>query len=367
VSNSRFQPAVAILCLLTAPLAFGHYRNTRLIPTLAKAPRLDGDLSDFASALSLKSLDEPKTSSAFTAKVAYHGTSLFLAVAVSDERVTAGDILNVALYFPGAGTTARGYTYRFAADGKRAPAPDSGTPGFANGLIDAAIQKTTKGLAFELALPARALPRFPAWDPVVLELCLTYEDRDQVAGAPTVISNCKNGSMVEDALRFPDGFRRSLKLDPPQAVVGIEGRDKGWVGFARLHYPAWISCDVELTPELLKTFLLDEVREPTQSKISLPARMKLPDGRPIYSVLTGKDPFAAETGCNAETELRLGLYVIKDRTAGRVLEWPAATCILGRTISVVLDDQGALTLGYSNGATINFIWSNDHFERTEIG
>jgi hypothetical protein len=34
---------------------------------------------------------------------------------------------------------------------------------------------------------------------------------------------------------------------------------------------------------------------------------------------------------------------------------------------VVLDGEGALTLGYASGATIDFIWSGDHFERTEIG
>jgi hypothetical protein len=32
-----------------------------------------------------------------------------------------------------------------------------------------------------------------------------------------------------------------------------------------------------------------------------------------------------------------------------------------------MDEEGSLTIGYSNGTTTNFAWSGDHFERTEIG
>jgi hypothetical protein len=65
--------------------------------------------------------------------------------------------------------------------------------------------------------------------------------------------------------------------------------------------------------------------------------------------------------------LRPGLYLVTGKTALRVLEWPAATCALGRAASMELDEEGALAIGYSNGATMNFAWSGNHFERTELG
>ena len=51
----------------------------------------------------------------------------------------------------------------------------------------------------------------------------------------------------------------------------------------------------------------------------------------------------------------------------RALEWPASTCAVGRASSIELDEQGALTIGYSSGSTSGFTWSHDHFERTELG
>jgi len=95
--------------------------------------------------------------------------------------------------------------------------------------------------------------------------------------------------------------------------------------------------------------------------------MSLPDGRILLSILTGNDPFFAEGQCNPQSELRLGLYLVQGRTARRALEWPAASCALGRASSVVLEDDGVLTIGYSSGATATFAWSGDHFERTGIG
>ena len=50
-----------------------------------------------------------------------------------------------------------------------------------------------------------------------------------------------------------------------------------------------------------------------------------------------------------------------------MLECPAATCALGRATSVVLDDDGSLTIGYSGGTIATYSWSTDHFERTEYG
>jgi hypothetical protein len=122
-----------------------------------------------------------------------------------------------------------------------------------------------------------------------------------------------------------------------------------------------------MTSELLRTFFLEQVHDPVAARISLPARMRLPNGLQLAAILTGSDPFSEGGGCNPENELKMGIYVLKGRTARNVLEWPAASCKLGRASSVVLDNEGALSVAYAGGATVNFIWSGDHFERTEIG
>ncbi len=173
--------------------------------------------------------------------------------------------------------------------------------------------------------------------------------------------------MQGELLSLPDAFRRSLKIDPPADVVALEGREHGWVGYALLHYPIWITAERPLTPELLRTFFLEELREPARARLSIPPRMHLPDGRRIATILTGKDPFETDGRCDPESELKIGLYILQGVTARRALEWPAASCSVGRASSVVLDEDGALSIGYETGATVNFIWSGDHFERTEIG
>ena len=101
--------------------------------------------------------------------------------------------------------------------------------------------------------------------------------------------------------------------------------------------------------------------------VNVPETLSLPDGRPVVSVLTGKNPYAVDGRCDADSELRMGLYLVTGTTALRVLEWPAATCALGRAASMELDEEGALTIGYSNGATMNFVWSGDHFGQTQLG
>ena len=40
---------------------------------------------------------------------------------------------------------------------------------------------------------------------------------------------------------------------------------------------------------------------------------------------------------------------------------------LGRALSVSLDEDGELSVGYSSGATVRFTWDRDHFERVEYG
>ena len=359
--------AGGLVALLAALGATAQDKPPRAVPTLAKEPKLDGTASDFASALALKPLEDDKVTAAFTAKVGFRKDTLFLRVDATDDKLTHGDLVRVMLHFPDAGTTARGYAYRFAQDGKRAPEPDVGAPDFANALVRATVKKLEKGLVVEAAFPPRSLPRFPARDPLVVDLCVTYEDRDEVAASPAMLANCAGGTMSGGSLRLPDDLRKSLKLKPPDSVDGLEARETAWLGYAALRYPKWILGDADLTPQGLIALAADAPVDPKAARIPVPASMALHDGRPLWAVLSGRDPYSVEGECNADDELRLGLFAVRGKQADRVLEWPAATCALGRAVSFSFNEDGALTLGYSNGSTTTFAWSGDHFERTELG
>jgi len=50
-----------------------------------------------------------------------------------------------------------------------------------------------------------------------------------------------------------------------------------------------------------------------------------------------------------------------------VLEWPAATCKLGKAMRLELGAEGTLEIGYTSGTTHHFAWTVDHFERSELG
>jgi hypothetical protein len=360
-------PLVALAAMLLADSSVADERQVRFVPALSKATPVDGNIQRLAPALEIKAEGESQPHSGFTARLSHWKDKLFLGVDVADEKVLPGDILSVELHFPGAGATPRGYSYRFGMDGRRAPDPEIGPPAFASKWIETATRKTNHGWVLEASLAAKSLPTFPANGPLLLEVCITYEHRDQVAGPAAAVSNCEAGSMRGEVLRLPDDFRRSLKIDPPSDVAALEAREHGWVGFAHLHYPIWMTADRSMTPELLRTFFLEELRNPTEARISVPPRMRLPDGRQLTVILAGRDPFAENGGCNPENELKMGIYVLQGPTARRALEAPAASCTLGRATSVVLDGEGALSVGYASGVTVNFIWSSDHFERTEIG
>ena len=342
-------------------------RPVRNVPSLAKAPALDANLKNLKAALEIKAGADGQSGASFSARVAHWKDTLFLGIDIAEPNVSPNEILEVEMHFPGAGPTARGYIYRFGVDGKRAFDPELGPPAFANKWVKAAARKTTRGWALVASLGAKSLPRFPAKGPLLLELCLSYEHRDEVASPAVAVSNCEGGSMRGEVLRLPDGFRRSIKIDPPSGVVALEGSEQGWVGFGAVHQPIWMIADRPMTPELLRTFFLDEPGDPLEAHIAVPSRMRLPDRRPLAAVLTGRDPYAENGRCDPETELKMGIYVLEGPTAREVLDWPVASCALGRASSVVLDGEGALTLGYASGATIDFIWSGDHFERTEIG
>jgi len=356
--------ALALGCALAAVPAFAQERPAKPLPALPRPPKLDGDLKD------LKGLALPAASAgdvSVAAQVAYAQDMLYVGATVTDPKVQPNDVLDLTLFFPGAGPTARGHAFRFSADGQRSPDPELAAPVFAQRLLKASTQRTDKGWTLEVGIPTRAFPRFSAKEPLVLELCLTYVNRDDAGAKPTEVSTCQHGAMSGDALRLPNTFRDALHLKLPASVTALEPREHGWAGFDVLHLPVWVQADAKLTPDLLVAMVADEPVSPESAHLGVPPELKLPGGRSIWPVVSGKDPYAVEGKCDAEKELRLGLYQVVGKTGNRVLEWPAATCALGRAISVGLDEEGALSMGYSNGATVNFAWSTDHFERTEFG
>ncbi|NTX61667.1 hypothetical protein HUA74_13410 [Myxococcus sp. CA051A] len=342
-------------------------RPSRPVPNMTKPPRFQGGLKGFTSPLALKSLDTEGASASFTAKVGFRKDTLYVGVDAKDDQLLAGDVLTLSIYFPDTGPLTTGYTWRFGFDGKRASGADSGTPEFAQQKVNGAVERRGNTLSLVAAVPMRALPRFSARDPMVMDLCITYEDQDGAGTKAVPVSNCQSGTMVGDALRLPDEPRKALKLKPPEHVTALEPAATGWLGWDLLSYPAWAQGDEELTPETLRELVVTDPLKAASVNVNVPDTLSLPDGRPVVTVLSGKNPYAVAGQCDAEKELRLGFYIVTGKTAARVLEWPAATCALGRASSVELDEEDGLTIRYSNGATMNFAWSGDHFTRTELG
>ncbi len=350
--------ALTALSIAAASPAAPAEKQLRPLPTAAKAPVLDGVLKDWAGAQELK---VPK-GSALTVKATFKKDTLYVSAFIKGAKQSASDTVQVALFFPNSGTTAKGATYAFGFDGQRTPVPEqSAAPEFAKAMVQHAIKADDKGVGFEVAIPARALPRFQGQTQLALNLCVDFIT--QVATSST----CPGGELLGGPVRIPDELRKNLKLTPPSSVEGIEARATGWVGYAVLHYPVWILNDAELTPDSLGEQIAgDGALVPKSVNLPIPPSLQLPDKRPIYTVLTGKNPYSG-SGCTPDNELRMAMYVVKGNTAARVLEWPAATCSLGRAVSFELSPEGNLTIGYSNGSTAHFSWSVDHFERSELG
>ncbi len=339
-------------------------RPAKTVPQLQKAPVIDGALKEWKGALTVTSSPGEKAKDAtFTSQVGWRGDSLFLGLEIPAERVPEGTVqAEVALHFTDAGVTAGGHVWRLGAGGALPGSGEARLPEFAHALTKVAVDADGVGpLRMELEIPARALPRFPARDALIFDLCVKVGE----------VSNCEGGTMKGDALRLPDDFRKGLKLalGLAEQVVGIEGREQGWVGYALLHHPVWIQADFPLTVQSLRSFVAREEKlaDAKEAGINLPDELLLPGGGRVISVLTGKNPYVKAGECDGDSELRFGLYVVQDRAASKVLEWPAATCALGRAVAFDLSEDGELSIGYTNGASVSFQWFKDHFERTEIG
>lgn len=360
--------ATLIAAVLSAPPPAPAEKPIRPLPTLAKDPKLDGVLKDLAPAQDFKMPESAKGSSAsLSLKAAFRKDTLFVGVTVADDKVLAADALDVSLYFPESGTTSKGVVFRFGAEGLGTAPEEVAAPAFAQALVKAGTKQDAKGFTVEVAIPVRALPRFQAFKQLALTLCAEYSDVDMEGGEATKLTTCPAGEMVGGPTRIPEELRKALKLSPIDSVEGIEARETGWVGYSRLHYPTWVVGDAELTPESLGQLIAGQAAiEPSSVALPIPAKLQLPDNRPIFSVLTGKNPYLGTT-CVQGNELRMAMYVVKGATAFRVLEWPAATCQLGRAMRFELNPDGNLTIGYTSGSTAHFTWAGDHFERSELG
>jgi hypothetical protein len=356
--------SLLILTLLSAPPPTE--KPIKPLPSLAKEPKVDGVLKDLAPAAELKLATPTKEGTAIVAKAAFFKDTLYLSVEPKDDAFNEHDQLEVTLYFPESGTTSRGFTYRYGKEGLRAPSDEAGSPPFTQKLLKAAVKDGDKGPAFELAFPARALPRFQAFKQLAVSICLEYQDVDVSGQEPVKTITCPTGEMVGGPTRLPDELRKNLKLSPANDVEGIEARPTGWVGYSKLHYPTWALGDEPFTAESIADVIAGENAIPPAS-VALPAvKLVLNDNRPIFTILTGKNPYSKDT-CVSGNELRMAMYVTKDRVASRVLEWPAATCKLGRAMRIELSAEGGLEIGYTSGTTHHFTWTTDHFERSELG
>jgi hypothetical protein len=320
-------------------------------------------------------------SAGLAVKAAFRKDTLYVGVHVTDDKTVATDEVTITLFFPGSGVTARGYAFKFGFDGLRASAPDAQVPQWATDAVKAVTKLEPKGFGLEVAFAPKSLPRFQARTQLAMTLCVDYLDNDtaekdgaqggkegtQGGGGSTQLTTCSGGDMPGGPLRLPDEARRVVKVPPPAEVEGLEPRANGYVGYAELHYPTWGYSETAMTADALRVLIAGaDSLDPQKVKIPISDNLSLPDNRPVYSVLTGKDPYSGDK-CDAEQEVRLAMYGVKGNVASRVLEWPAITCGLGRALSIQLSAEGHLQIGYSNGSVANFSYSGDHFERSELG
>jgi hypothetical protein len=339
----------------------------RPIPLLARSPKVDGVLGDFRDGLPLTAKPLEGASASVIARVGAFRDTLYVALDVQDEAITDRDRVSLALHFPEAGVTAGGSVFRFGPGGKVEPRPEDGVSPATLAMVDAAVHRTKKGMSLEVAVPARALPRFPAREALVLELCLSYEDVDDAGPGAKEISTCVTGAPPPELLALPPGFRQSIHPRPPAEVQTVEGRPGGWLGYNGQVDPKWVLGDRPLNEHSLRVLVSDAPVDPAAVRVYVPSRMQLPDGKALLAVLTGQDPFSPDESCAPEREMRLAVFWVKGRVGERVLDWPAMSCALGRALSVSLDEDGELSVGYSSGATVRFTWDRDHFERVEYG
>ena len=354
--------------------------NAEGVPLLAPArgrPALDARVVDARGVAINPRTENPAT---WSAHLAVDAEGLWLVAHITDAELGAQDALNVTLEFPAAASGTR--TFRFGPDGLKSSRPEDATPAFAQRRVRARVTRSNAGFTLDAHLPLESFPRFPLEDDFLAQLCLTYEDVPKAGGVATRVSNCAPdapaGYLLPESLRASaraalflssEGRRKGGKPGAVFAgsVLSAEARPGGWAGYDLLHFPLRVTAEKPITEASLAPLLAEASLSPVSLRLAVPAQMTTPGGAPLVVFLSGQDPFAVEGKCLGDREIRLALFLVKGNRAERALEWPASTCALGRASSLDLDPQGALTIGYSSGASVEFTWSRDHFERTELG
>jgi hypothetical protein len=338
----------------------------RKVAELARRPRVDGDLKDLPGATQVLTRTPSARGPGLAVRAAVFLDTLYLGIEVAQEHPETGPVLTLGLHAPDAGVVAPGRVFYVGPEGKR-PSTLEEAPGYAQAALEVAVVRTPKGLDVEVALPPLALPRLPAHGPLLVEVCLAAGPPEAEGATAQRLSACPLGSPPPVRLELPESMLSAARQRAPPEVVALEARPGGFVGFGERVEPRWILADKPLTLASLRALVSESSLDPSALRLYIPDRMTLPDGGAVLAVLTGQDPFDAQDTCSPDREVRFLLYRVKGRLAERVLDWPARSCALGRALSVSLDPSGELTVGYSSGATERFIWSRDHFERTEYG
>ena len=356
----------AAIALAPASPAPREESSVRKLTELARRPRLDGDLRDLVGATPVLTQPPSKDVAGLNVRAGVFSDTLYLAVEVTAEAPKEGATLTLGLHSPEAGVAAPGHLFHLGPQGKLASIPEE-APGYAQAALEVAVVRTPRGLTAEVALPPLSLPRFPAHGPFLLELCVAEGAQEASPPPAQRLSGCPSGAPAPIRLDLPESVLASIRQRAPPEVLALEAKPGGWVGFGERIEPRWIFADKPLTLPGLRALVSETSLDPAALRLYIPDRMTLPDGGAVLAVLTGVDPFDADDACSPDREVRFLLYRVKGRIAERVLDWPARSCALGRALSVSLDASGELTVGYSSGATVRFIWSHDHFERTEYG
>jgi hypothetical protein len=287
----------------------------RPVPELARSPKVDGVLGDFRRGLPLTAKPLEGASAQLTGRLGAFRDTLYVALEVQDEAITDRDRVTLALHFPEAGVTAGGAVFRFGPGGKLDPRPEDGVSPGTLALVDAAVHRTKKGMSLEVALPARALPRFPARDALVLELCLSYDDADDAGPAAKEISTCVTGAPPPEVQALPSGFRQGLRPRPPPEGQSVEGRPGGWVGYHGQVDPGVLG-DRPLNEQSLRVLVAEAPSIPRQcGSCTVPDAASGRQGAAGGPHRTG--PFGVDESCAPEREMRLAVFWVKGRVGER--------------------------------------------------
>jgi hypothetical protein len=314
--------------LLFAPRADARREEIPVLPSLSAQDR--------AATVSLV----PPPSSRVVLKAGWASEGLWLSLTTTQG---AAERTQLGLGFPTLAAGAAGKTWLLAPSRADAGMPD-----------DPRVRRTMEGDSATLWIPRDALPPFPARGPLDVDACLSFAPPD----GPTT-HHCA-------ALRLPSVVRRGAPV-APKAVSGWQTQGNAWLGTNTRGDPLWVKAPTALSPSSLTRLVTSEPVSPETFGLFIPKNMTAPGRkRPMLPVVSGKDPFVGGR-CDPDRELRLSLWVVEGAVALEVLDWPVATCPLGRASSVVLEDDGGLTIGYSGGTTATFTWTGDRFERTELG